>query len=808
MNSTPTPISNSTASKLRPWAALLALAIAAACAEPEKEKLPLVTTSGPHAVAVGATIQIVPATSNGTDRSYSFTSGAPSIASVDSLGKVTGVAPGETAITVAGQDTMAAFVHPVVVIAAEAVPPPDAGSPDATTDTELPTPVPADQVPFFAAWLGSAHADPTAPAFTNWNKEGTIPATCARCHSSPGFVDYLGGDGSVPGVVDRAAPTGTVVSCTTCHAAAAETLTSITFPSGAEVEGLGREATCMTCHQGRASGADVDKVIAAAGTTGEDTPSPMISFTNIHYYPAAATLYAGRAKGGYQYPGQVYDTRFRHVDGFNTCTGCHDAHSTKPKVAACATCHTGVKSLLDLREVRMMSSANRDYDGDGDVAEGVAHELDGLKDKLLASMRRYGVEKQAPLCYSSTAYPYWFNDGNGDGLCGADEAQAANAYKSWTPRLAKAAFNYQLANKDPGAFAHNAKYIMQLLFDSTTAVNAALVVKVDMSQAVRGDRGHFNGASEAARHWDSGEKVDATCSRCHGGQSGFRFFVEHNATIEVPETGNGLECGTCHTSFGKTFDVLAVKNTSFPGGITSALPGNDNLCGNCHSGRVAKADIDRAIAANQLGFQNVHYLPAAATRQGNAAKVGYEYDGKAYAGPLKHTGGVQCTSCHSPIASQHSFLVADAFPTTCRNCHADANGNADAIRLVRVLDYDGDGNVSEPLRDELRGLGDRLLVAMGASAAGGLCYAEAVYPYFFKDADGDHKPQCAPAEAVAAGKFAAWTPALMKAAHNYQLTRKDPGAWAHNFDYAAQLLYDSIEASGGDVTSLRRPAAP
>ena len=57
----------------------------------------------------------------------------------------------------------------------------------------------------------------------------------------------------------------------------------------------------------------------------------MMRFTNIHYYPAAATLFAGRAKGGYQYADQVYDTRFRHVDGFNTCIGCHDPHSRRPR---------------------------------------------------------------------------------------------------------------------------------------------------------------------------------------------------------------------------------------------------------------------------------------------------------------------------------------------------------------------------------------------------------------------------------------------------------------------------------------------
>jgi predicted CXXCH cytochrome family protein len=342
------------------------------------------------------------------------------------------------------------------------------------------------------------------------------------------------------------------------------------------------------------------------------------------------------------------------------------------------------------------------------------------------------------------------------------------------------------------------------LFDSITAVNAALVVKVDMARAVRGDRGHFDGASEAARHWDKEGAVDTSCSRCHGGESGFRFFAEHGGSIAVAETANGLECGTCHTSFGEKPEVLAVKNTSFPGNVRAALAGNDNLCSNCHSGRVGKADIDAAIAAGQMRFLNVHYLPAAATRQGTAARVGYEYDGKPYAGPLKHMGGVQCTSCHDPVSSQHTFRIDDAWEARCRNCHADANGKPDNIRLTHLLDYDGDGNTTEPLAAELGGLGDRLLTAM-AAAAGGLCYAESTYPYFFKDVDRDGKPACSATDAVAANAFGPWTPKLMKAAHNFQLTHKDPGAWAHNFDYAVELLYDSIQDLAGDVSKLVRP---
>jgi predicted CXXCH cytochrome family protein len=334
--------------------------------------------------------------------------------------------------------------------------------------------------------------------------------------------------------------------------------------------------------------------------------------------------------------------------------------------------------------------------------------------------------------------------------------QAANAFKGWTARLLRATYNFQLATKDPGAFAHNAKYIIELLYDSIQDVNQVLIVPVDMTRAVRTDVGHFDGAGEPARHWDTNDQVDATCSSCHGGQEGFRFYVQYGVGQVVQETANGLECGTCHDKPGIDFTAIAaIPSVTFPSGVKRQEPGHDNLCESCHHGRESKATVDAQIATGKYKFLNVHYLPAGATKLGSAVHVGYEYDGKTYAGPLSHVGGTQCTSCHDPAGSHHTFQITAA----------------------------------------------KLLAAMQAVAP--LCYDGDTYPYFFKDTNGDK--QCAAAELTAANGFAAFTPALMKASFNYQLSRKEPGAWAHNFDYMAQLLYDSIADLGGSTAALTRP---
>ena len=92
-----------------------------------------------------------------------------------------------------------------------------------------------------------------------------------------------------------------------------------------------------------------------------------------------------------------------------------------------------------------------------------------MHEMLLAGMLAYTEAQGLPAIeYDSHRYPYWFDD-------------AGERYASWTPRLLRAAYNYQWVAKDPGAYGHNGMYMLQVLYDALQDIG------VDTSNMIRPD---------------------------------------------------------------------------------------------------------------------------------------------------------------------------------------------------------------------------------------------------------------------------------------------------------------------------------
>ena len=142
------------------------------------------------------------------------------------------------------------------------------------------------------------------------------------------------------------------------------------------------------------------------------------------------------------------------------------------QVDSCADCHD-FNELTDIREPEDFDNPV-DWDGDGDVAEGIAGEIATMHEQLFTAIQTYAADVAgSPVMYAAHNYPYWHVDTNGNGEPDEDEINRDNRYAAWTPTLLRASYNYQYVAKDPGAFTHNGKYILQIMYDSLEAISGA-----------------------------------------------------------------------------------------------------------------------------------------------------------------------------------------------------------------------------------------------------------------------------------------------------------------------------------------------
>lgn len=219
--------------------------------------------------------------------------------------------------------------------------------------------------------------------------------------------------------------------------------------SGAELVRLGNNTDCMECHQGRSSNNHVAEAISGMDA---DTVNRELSFVNIRNNAAGPTLYGSDAMGGYEYTGRDYHGRYDHAPGFRDCVECHDPHSLRVRIQQCSACHPTVRSTAHLRTIRMHKT---DFDGDGNIEEGIRGEIETMQERLLAAIKAYAaLIKDLDRIQYESRNPYFFNADTGD------------SYTTWTPRLLKATYNYQYVLKGRGGYAHHPLYTLQLLYDS------------------------------------------------------------------------------------------------------------------------------------------------------------------------------------------------------------------------------------------------------------------------------------------------------------------------------------------------------
>jgi hypothetical protein len=262
-----------------------------------------------------------------------------------------------------------------------------------------------------------------------------------------------------------------------------------------------------------------------------------ITANNPHYLGAAATEFGSEAAGWFQYPGKTYVGHAAHVDqrktvltpndaAAATCADCHDAHSLEIVETACTGCHGGrtatamqsfvpswstlsVDATVEAGKTALWTaistyakltnpgpagtvSVGKVLDGSGNVTyAGYTSTLDFYKN---------GVG----ICFDNLTNAYWFIASSGDlnpeadGYCydvGRNQVPCCQTKTGFgakvvatdtngsttnplatglSPRLLRATFIYKFAMKEPGAWAHNGKYVAQVIFDAIEDLNAGI----------------------------------------------------------------------------------------------------------------------------------------------------------------------------------------------------------------------------------------------------------------------------------------------------------------------------------------------
>jgi hypothetical protein len=596
------------------------------------------------------------------------------------------------------------------------------------------------------AALTGAGLAPSCSSCHNWplgghfNPAGAMAGhssgSCARCHNGLAFRDLIGADGTAVNVTSigylstdptpldttTAFATPGQMQCATCHNGATVlgggSLNQHKFASGVvytfTVET--KSAICSQCHDGGRPGYNIAQVNAVLSWNSSVGPDAQLVATNAqvraHYLSAASTLLGGAVGSWSQVTGNIYTGANEH-GGVAGCTFCHNAHTGElppdsnvnvPEDTIrnkCGPCHyndagAAVASFLELEESRQFG-----FEGDVDnnpLTVTVKDDLDGLAAKLYVAIQTYSNSIAGQqVCFFNNR---WYND-TGAGTCGT--APNAGTPAKFTPRLLKATFNYGMYTTDPGAWAHNPRYVAEAMYDSIADLNLGLGAAF-VPNGKRAFNGHFGAAEDASPYaamiYHGGSNAltgevlptmgftSAACYQCHGGQVGLDTYLTGMpaAIASIPAGGkvNAMQCDTCHKYDGKTMQGLRVAPTVyFPPQKNNAanaaqvsftpaqLPPSFPLCGSCHSGRengqsiTNKGGTDGTFA---LTFVNPHYLGAAGMMLGDSAKVMFQYPTKSYQdkpvfwsltvnGPHGSPHAAMCTGCHNPKGSKHTFEI-------------------------------------------------------------------------------------------------------------------------------------------------------
>ncbi len=343
------------------------------------------------------------------------------------------------------------------------------------------------------AIMTAAADDTSGIGWTHYNWDRTGRATCQRCHTATGAMNFLNNPtGYVAANNDfshlasfnltNGSPQNEMLYCWGCHSNAGEGdlrnpgALSFTYTNGAAVTfpDVAGSNVCMACHTGRENGDSIKLDPDADGIRG---------FINSHYLTAGGTVFT---TSGYEYAGRNYNnvsfyehdlvgsTAANGTGENGPCVGCHmstgESHLFLPVAkdvagnitaitsTVCAKCHTGSFALTPT------------------VLMDEEHEYMASLEVLKAALASKGM-------FFANSFPYFHNDTNANQILDPAEIISSNGFTNWAgvytftfwKETMGAAFNANLLLHDPGGYAHNRFYAKGLIWDSIDFIDDGLL---------------------------------------------------------------------------------------------------------------------------------------------------------------------------------------------------------------------------------------------------------------------------------------------------------------------------------------------
>lgn len=342
-------------------------------------------------------------------------------------------------------------------------------------------------------WAQSGHADTEALPFVKYRFKEAFdsaagPGECRRCHTSTGYIYYVSNNALPLSTYFQSRKQNEVIGCKTCHLdynwkrrnlatvtvkysnAAGTSTETVSYPDS------GESNICLNCHTGRESGNIIKNLPAT-------TNFAATGFENSHYLTAGGTVFGktgftnfsgaeGRGKRNYTLVDLTGDgiTDFKHDllgrtaagtrAGKGPCVECHMTNSSNHKFMPVTEDANGTVTAVVSTVCVNCHTPGTPYELTPAVVNGQKAQYSGALAALKAQLDKRGF-------YFFEKNPYFF-DATGTiatrNWVSAGDTSANGRFTG--EQNMGAAFNYNLLEHDPGAYAHNRFYAKRLIYDA------------------------------------------------------------------------------------------------------------------------------------------------------------------------------------------------------------------------------------------------------------------------------------------------------------------------------------------------------